>query len=164
MDTLQHTLDSHAIQKQIKIRGRPCPFVNKEIKDMMKFRDILLKRFVQTRDGTDWRNFKQSRDRVKKMLRDAENNIYTFHDVQANKNSPRALWKIINRAVPSKENQQSSYTKDLSTIANEFNLFFSKVGQNAAEASQSLMEKNNITARLRLSDPVQALTLQVFSI
>ena len=73
-------------------------------------------------------------------------------DVQANKNSPRALWKIINRAVPSKENQQSSYTKDLSTIANEFNLFFSKVGQNAAEALQSLMEKNNITARLQLLD------------
>ena len=50
MDTLQHTLDSHAPQKQIKIRGRPCPFVNKEIKDMMKFRDILLKTFVQTRE------------------------------------------------------------------------------------------------------------------
>ena len=124
----------------------------------MKFRDILLRKFVQTRDET------QSRDRVKKILRDAENN-YEFHDVQANKNSPRALWKIINRAVPSKENQQSSYTKDLSTIANEFNLFFSKVGQNAAEASQSLMEKNNITARLRLYRiPIQALTLQVFSI
>ena len=100
MDTLQHTLDSHAPQKQIKICGRPCPFVNKEIKDMMKFRDILLKKFVQTHDEMDWCNFKQSRDRVKKMLRDAENN-YTFHDVQANKNSPRALWKIINRAVPS---------------------------------------------------------------
>ena len=77
------------------------------------------------------------------MLVDVENN-YTFHYVQANKNSPRALWKI-NRAVPSKENQHSSYTKDLSTIANKFNLFFSKVGQKAAEASQSLMEKNNIT-------------------
>ena len=38
--------------------------VNKEIKDMMKFRDILLKKFVQTRDGMDWR--------------DAESN-YTFH-------------------------------------------------------------------------------------
>ena len=118
---------------------------------MMRFRDILLTKSVQTRDETYWCNFKQSRDRVKKMLRDAENN-YTFHDVQANKNSLRALWKIINRAVPSKENQQSSYTKHLSTIANEFNLFFSKVGQNGAKASQSLMEKNNITARLRLSD------------
>ena len=40
MDNLQHTLDSHAPQKQIKIRGRPCPFVNKEIKDMMKFLEI----------------------------------------------------------------------------------------------------------------------------
>ena len=90
MDTLQNTLDaSQAPQKQIKINGTPCPFVNKEIKDMMKFGDIL-KKFVQTRDERDWCNFKQSRDRFKKMLRDAENN-YTFHDVQANKNSPRAL-------------------------------------------------------------------------
>ena len=150
MDTLKHILDSHALQKQIKIHGRPCPFVNKEIKDMMKFRDILLKKFVRTHEDTDWCNF-ESRDQVKKMLRDAENN-YTFDDVQANKNSPRALWKMINRAVPSKENQQSSYTKDLSTITNEFNLFFSKVGQKVAETSQSLMEKNNIRARLRLSD------------
>ena len=65
MDTLQHTLDSLAPQKQIKIRVRPCPFVNKEIKDMIKVRDILLKKFVQTRDETDWCNFKQSRDLVK---------------------------------------------------------------------------------------------------
>lgn len=97
--------------------------LDRNYRPMMKFRDIILKTFVQTRDETDWCNFKQSRDRVKKMLRDAENS-YTFHDVQANKNSPRALWKIINRAVPSKENQQSSYTKDLSTIANEFNPVF----------------------------------------
>ena len=100
INTLMRILDSHALQKQIKICGRPCPFVHKEVKDMMKFRDILLKTFVRTHDDTDWCNF-ESRDHVKKMLRDAENN-YTFNDVQANKNSPRALWKMINRAVPSK--------------------------------------------------------------
>ena len=44
-DTLQSVLDSHAPMKSIKILSRPRRFVSKDIKDLMKSRDGLLKRF-----------------------------------------------------------------------------------------------------------------------
>ena len=44
-DTLQSVLDIHAPMKSIKILSRPRRFVSKDIKDLMKSRDGLLKRF-----------------------------------------------------------------------------------------------------------------------
>ena len=44
-DTLQSVLDIHAPMKSIKILSRPRHFVSKDIKDLMKSRDGLLKRF-----------------------------------------------------------------------------------------------------------------------
>ena len=67
-DTLQSVLSLHAPVKQIKLRSRPCPFVNQEIKDLMRSRDLLLKQFIQSRQDTEWINFKHSRDLVKKKL------------------------------------------------------------------------------------------------
>ena len=75
--------------------------VNQEIKDLMRSRDLLLKQFIQSRQDTEWINFKHSRDLVKKKLQEAERD-HTFEEVTANKNNSGSLWKIINRAIPSK--------------------------------------------------------------
>lgn len=140
-DVLLSVLNLHAPTKSIKIRSRPCPFVNQEIKELMKSRDRLLKQFLWTRQDTDWQNFKESRIRVKKMLLEAERK-HTFEEVRLHKNNPSSIWKIINRAIPSrsKDKESPAYTKNLSVVANEFNQFFSKVGKNAADASRHLSE------------------------
>ena len=52
-DTLQSVLSLHAPVKQIKLRSRPCPFVNQEIKDLMRSRDLLPKQFIQSRQDTE---------------------------------------------------------------------------------------------------------------
>ena len=83
---------------------------------------------------------------VKKKLQEAERN-YTFEEVTANKNNSGSLWKIINRAIPSKDNQRPAFTKDVTVLTNEFNQFFAKVGLNAADAVQRLREEHNITVR-----------------
>jgi hypothetical protein len=70
--TIQSTLDSHAPIKTVKVRNRHCPFVTQDIKVLMKTRDQLHRRYLQTRDELDWNNFKNSRNAVKKMLRDSE--------------------------------------------------------------------------------------------
>ena len=118
--------------KQIKLRSRPCPFVNQEIKDLMRSRDLLLKQFIQSRQDTEWINFKHSRDLVKKKLQEAERD-HTFEEVTANKNNSGSLWKIINRPIPSKDKQRPAFTKDVAVSTNEFNQFFAKVGLNALE-------------------------------
>lgn len=45
-DVLLSVLNLHAPMKSIKIRSRPCPFVNQEIRELMKSRDLLLKQFL----------------------------------------------------------------------------------------------------------------------
>ena len=98
-DVLLSVLNSHAPIKVIKIRIRPCFFVNQDIKDLMKSRDLLLKQFLWMRRNADWQNFKESRNIVKKMLLGDERR-YTFEEVRLHKNNSSSLWKIINRAIP----------------------------------------------------------------
>ena len=59
----------------------------------------------------------------------------TMWIIQTNSSS---LWKIINRAIPSKDIQGPAFTKDTSVLADELNQFFAQVGPNAAKAVQSL--------------------------
>ena len=47
-DTFLSTLDAHAPIKSIRIRSRPCPYVTREIKDQMTFRDQLFRRYRQS--------------------------------------------------------------------------------------------------------------------
>ena len=103
--------------KSIKIRSRSCCFVNQEIKDLMKSRDGLLKRFHQTRDAVDWANFKESRNLVKKTLLEAERN-HTFEEVTLHQKNPNSHWKIINRALHFKIKERQIYSKDLKYVAN----------------------------------------------
>ena len=69
---------------------------------------------------------------IKEILRETERN-YTFLEVQQNKSNPSSLWKVINRVIPSKNKEpQRVYTKDLKTVADGFNVFFTSVGKTAA--------------------------------
>ena len=144
-DVVGSTLDLHAPVRTTRIRHRPCPFVSRGIKQLMKTRDLLHRNFFQSRDPSDWSKYKESRDTIKEILRETERN-YTFLEVQQNKSNPSSLWKVINRVIPSKNKEpQRVYTKDLKTVADEFNVFFTSVGKTAALAASHLAEINNIT-------------------
>ena len=64
--------------------------------------------------------------------------------MQLHKHNPNSLWKIINRVIPSKNQERLTFSKDLTTTANKFDRFFSSVGRNA-NASIHLAEDKNIT-------------------
>ena len=100
-DTLQSVLSLHAPVKQIKLRSRPCPFVNQEIKDLMRSRDLLLKQFIQSRQDTEWINFKHSRDLVKKKLQEAERD-HTFKRSQLIKTTLAHSGKLLIAPSPPK--------------------------------------------------------------
>ena len=76
-DVLQSTLDSHAPIRTIKVCNRPCPFVTRDIKQLMENRNSLHRRFLQTRDTPDWEKYEASRNTVKRVLTEAERS-YTF--------------------------------------------------------------------------------------
>ena len=95
--------------------NRPCPFVANDIKQLMKTRDKLHRRFLQTRDTNYWVKFKKSHRSVKRALKDAERN-HTLQKVQRNKNNPSSLRKVINLAMPFREFGNSYPTDEVITL------------------------------------------------
>jgi hypothetical protein len=69
-----NTLNDHAPIKHIRVKGRPQPFINKDIKLLMKLRDKMLKIFRATHNTEDWVKHKSLRNSVKTNLTKAETN------------------------------------------------------------------------------------------
>ena len=148
-DVIQSTLDLHAPIKTIKIRSRSNTFVTPDMKELMKSRNKLHQRFLKTRCKRDWEMYTESRKKVKVMLKEAEINHLT-DEVKVHKNNPGSLWKIINKTIPVKEKEKQVYTKDLKSIVEDFNNYFTSVGKITAATALDLANKNNIA----LSDPM----------
>ena len=104
-----NTLERHAPVKTIKIRYRQCPFLNDEIKQLMKNRDKLHKLAWQTRVESDWKKFRICRESVKRKLREAER-IYVQNEI-CNSNKSRSMWKVIRDCVPRKETTEPNYSR-----------------------------------------------------
>ena len=52
------------------------------------------------------------------------------HVIENNKNNTNCIWKSIRSCIPKKSATQRRYSKDHKSVANEFNQFFSSVGEN----------------------------------
>ena len=76
-------LEKHAPDKSMKIRYRRCPFLSREIKELMKNRDKLHKLARRTKMKTDWENYRVCRQAVKKALRESERK-YVQNEIHKN--------------------------------------------------------------------------------
>ena len=130
-------LDGHAPVKSVKVKHRHCPFVNEEIKVLMRDRDRLLKRARCTGLPVDWELYRDSRRVVKIMLRKAEHE-YINKEMEGCQNTS-SQWKLIRNCLPRKETTQQAYTREVKEVAEEFNEFFVSVGAKASEASKALI-------------------------
>ena len=72
---------------------------------------------------------------------------HTFEEVRLHKNHSSSLWKIINRAIPSKDKERPAYTKKPDSCSQRIQSVFCKVGKNAADASRHLPEENSVIIR-----------------
>ena len=136
-------LERHAPVKLVKIRHRRCPFVDVEIKELMRERDRLLKRARCTGQPVDWELYRVSRQVVKTRLRKAEQE-YIIKEMDGCR-SPSSQWKLIRSCLPRKETTQHVYTREVKEIIEEFNDFFVSVGANASEASKALVDLHNLS-------------------
>ena len=84
-DIFHSVLEVHAPIKIVIIRSRSCPCITREIKDLMRDRDRLHHRFLQTRDNSDRNHYKEYLNKVKITLRNAAT-THTFNEVQKHNN------------------------------------------------------------------------------
>ena len=63
---------------------------------------------------------------------------YVAEQINKNPNNPRCIWKTIRSCIAKKSRNQRTFSKDDKTVANEFNTFFSSVGQATVDKINSL--------------------------
>ena len=130
-------LEKHGPIKLIKLKQRNCAFLDEDTRDLMIGRYQLLKIARETKSPCNWELYRASRKHVKTRPREAEMNFVQNELQQCKKNSSK--WKVIRNCVPRKESTEPAYSRDLKTLADEFNAFFTSVGAKAAADSASLL-------------------------
>ena len=145
-------LDKHAPIKKVKIRGRPSPYMTDEIREFMKTRDRWRKIARSTSNPDAWVTYTNLRNDVKREIRSAEC-AFAVDQVMSNPNNSSHLWKTIRSFTPKKSASLRSFTKDDRTVANDFNRFFTSVGQLAVDKINSLANECNFDLSAPAFDP-----------
>ena len=88
-------IDKHAPCRTIRVRNKPSPWLNSNIKQMMFQRDWLKKKAVRTGTPKDWTAYRTLRNSVNKEIRLAKK---SFYQKQINEVSgdQKATWKVLN--------------------------------------------------------------------
>ena len=132
---LKETLDKHAtfITKQIK--GKPSPWMTKELTREMNIRDQLLRKARKTNKTYDWDVYKRKRNFVKNQVQRLKRNHFKTQ-LEENATKPDRFWKIVNDIYSTKSKSETTsnrFTFENETvtskqeIANGFCKFFSTI-------------------------------------
>ncbi|XP_068750911.1 uncharacterized protein [Montipora capricornis] len=145
-------LDKHAPIRKVRIRGRPSPYITDEIRELMTSRDRWRKIARRSSSPDAWTVYKKLRNDVKREIRSAER-AFAVHQITNNPNNSSQLWKTIRSFIPKKSASMRSFSKDDRTVANDFNRFFSSVGQVAVDRINSLANECNFDLSAPAFDP-----------
>ena len=107
-DILERIFNNNAPNIEKKVKGRPCPWLNKSIKSKMNERDKILRKARKTNLENDWLLYKKLRNRCNNLLRQAKSK---YHQDQLNENklNPKRFWDALKKIFPTK--QSSSVPK-----------------------------------------------------
>ena len=70
-DYLTETINTHAPKTTRRIKGKPCPWITPDIKALMSERDKMLRKSRKTKNELDISSYKNLRNRVNIMVRNA---------------------------------------------------------------------------------------------
>ena len=107
----------------------------------MKTRDYWRKLSRKTNDPLAWVGYKYFKREVRRELRLSERE-YAETRIMKNCNNTSCIWKTIRSFIPKKVVNRKSYKEDM-TVANEFNKYFTSIGQNTIHKIQSLANECN---------------------
>lgn len=130
-------LEKHAPVKTFKSKYRKSKVITPEIKDLMRERDRLQKCAHQTFNSRDWQCYRVLRREVKSKIKLSEIQLVK-NEISENKSNKTSIWKTVRHCLNPCGNFTPAYSRDCKEIANEFNLFFTSVGENAAKQAQQL--------------------------
>ena len=108
----------------------------------MRTRDNWRKLARKTNDPLAWAAYKNFKREGKGELRLAEQE-YVEQQIRNNPSNTGCVWKTIRVCIPKKSASRKAYSKDNKVVADEFNEFFTSIGQTTVEKIQSLADQSN---------------------
>ena len=88
-------LDKNAPKRVIRVRNKPAPWLNPEIKKEMFARDSLKRKAIKSGSLDDWTIYKQAKNAVNYSVRYAKSKYYR-DKLNENVGDSRATWKVLN--------------------------------------------------------------------
>ena len=123
-----HICRKHVLIVTRRLRNRYNPWVTLDIIKMMYDRDYLKRKAVKTKCQRMWNDYKKLRNRITYMIRKRKKQY--FHDENLRcSNNPKEVWKLLNKVL----NNKGTETPPSELTANEFNEYFSTIGENTAK-------------------------------
>ena len=97
-------LDNYAPKKSIRVRAKSLPWIDGELRKLMRHRDWLHKKAIKDDSPTVWDMYRTVRNKVTKDLRLSKANYY--HHLCSSNMHPTKLWKHLNSLL-SRNNRSS---------------------------------------------------------
>ena len=134
----------HAPIRNHKVKIRNCPWITRDILNLIKQRNFLHKVAVRSRSPLDWVNYKLTRNLVTTTIRKRKKEFFS-NNIVRNGHNNKEMWKSLRFVLPSKQNTEMDLSPDLSK--DQFNSFFTSVG---TELTKHL---NNSLPNLEIDKP-----------
>ena len=119
-----HISDVHAPIQSQRVKIKANYWFNNSIIEMIYKRNHLHRVAIHTKSTEDWEKYKQLRNEITLNIRKSKR-VYYENEINTASNDPTKLWNILKQTLPSKK----SCTKSCSISPQEFNDFFSTIGE-----------------------------------
>ena len=135
----QEIVSDHIPTRQVRTRKNKLPWITNEIKKEQNKRYRLLKLYKANKDTLTWSLYKATRNRVKKLIRDAE--LTYWREQFAKSENSKHFWQVVRKAqgknarkpIPPVQNSDGAILTNDSDKAEEMNKFFANIGIKLAE-------------------------------
>ena len=116
--------NSHAPFREIRVKDRCNPWIDKEIVALMYKRDYLKEKACNEKSDILLQDYKKVAKAVRDGIKESKSQHYT-KTYNENRNDPRKLWKSLRKTLP---NKRSSNPKSSVLTANKLNSFYAFIG------------------------------------
>lgn len=119
--------DKHAPMIEKRIKGRSCPWIDQDLKNIMNQRDKLYRKAKHSKSDADWNAYKTLRNKCVNMQRKAKG-VYHKNKINENRLNPKKFWKTVKDIFPTKAGTYNSNTNTASdnrSLADRFRNYFS---------------------------------------
>ena len=139
-DIFLNIVDKHAPRRVMRVRNKPAPWLNSQLKEEMYERDWLKKKASETQRPDVWKAYKTKKLTVNKKVKKTKKDYYK-HQIEGASGNLKATWKILNDLMGKKSDstqindlktENSGPLSDPEKIAEYLNIHFTNVGPKLA--------------------------------